>query len=277
MAEPDEINELGPGLWRLPLRTPTLPPATRTNTYVLGQRQLCVVDPAPVDAEEQEQLLEFLKARRREGAHLAALVLTHHHGDHVGATTVLHERLGIPVAAHAETAARVKVPVALVLKDGDHLPCDGPSWTAIFTPGHAAGHLCFLRSSDRTLIAGDMVAGVGTILVDPDEGSMSQYMASLRRLLALHPRTLLPAHGHALPDGVAHLNEYIHHRNARAEAVLERLHAGDETPTQMVPHIYVGVPVFMYPLAARSVMSILLQHVEEGRARRVGEDSFRPL
>lgn len=248
---------------RIPLQTPTLPPATRTNTYVVGSIQLCVVDPAPVDASGQEALCQQVLGM---GATTVHLVLTHHHGDHVGAVEALRGPLNAQVWAHPETGQRVPFAVDRLLQDGDALPADGGPWVSVHTPGHAAGHLCFHRVQDGAVLAGDMVAGVGTILVDPSEGSMRAYMASLQRLVDLKPQVLMPAHGFELTPAVDALNHYLHHRTLRLHAVAERLRHGDETPEQMVPHIYAGTPPSFFPLAARSVLSMLIMLEEDGGA-----------
>jgi len=230
-----------------------------------------VVDPAPSEEALQGDLIQYVKDRQAAGDTFTALVLTHHHRDHMGAALAMHQALGLPIHAHEKTAALVDFPVQHTLQDAEALDCDGPSWTGVFTPGHAAGHLCFLRGSDRALIAGDMVAGVGTILVDPEEGSMRGYLQSLERLRALDPSVLFPAHGFEMRPGVEHLDHYLMHRRMRAAAVLERVKAGDATPEDMVPHIYVGTPPSFFGLAARSVWAMLIMHQEDGAVVQQGE------
>jgi ribonuclease/clavin/mitogillin len=268
--EPSGIESVAHGVERASLRTPTLPPATRTNTYVLGHQRLCVVDPAPSDPEEQRVLLDHLVAREKQGARVTALVLTHHHADHVGATTMLRDALQVPVLAHEETAKRVDFVVENRLNPGDALPTDAGVWVGVFTPGHAAGHLCFHRAADGALVCGDMLAGFGTILVDPEEGSMSRYMDSLRALEELDPAVIFPAHGPAMAPGVDHVRRYLAHRSARADAIVDRLARGDRTPAHMVPHIYAGTPDSFFPLAERSVLAMLIMLEEQGRVRRQG-------
>jgi glyoxylase-like metal-dependent hydrolase (beta-lactamase superfamily II) len=138
----------------------------------------------------------------------AAVLLTHHHGDHIGGAVALAERWSVPIAAHAATARRLagRVAVTQIIEDGETVY----GATAIFTPGHAEGHLCYAVGD--AIIAGDMVAGLGTILIDPSEGDMAVYLASLELLLARPPMTLLPAHGPAIPDG-QQAAEYLAHRN----------------------------------------------------------------
>jgi glyoxylase-like metal-dependent hydrolase (beta-lactamase superfamily II) len=184
----------------LPLRTPTLPPATRTNCYIIGDAASAVViDPATPYADEQARLdawLEELCIR------VTAIVLTHHHVDHVADATRLAAKLGgVPVAAHAETAARVRgrVAVTRTLDDGARLDYGPRGLRAVFTPGHAPGHLCFVDEAAGAIVAGDMVASIGTIIVEPEDGGdMRIYLESLRRLrreVDAGAATLLPAHG----------------------------------------------------------------------------------
>src|SRR5262249_53063527 len=153
----------------IPLRTPTLPPATRTNCYIVGDpAQALAIDPATPYADEQARLDDWIE---REGIRLAAVVLTHHHVDHVGDAARLAAKHGVPVWAHRETATRVagRVQVGRTLDDGEELDVGPSRLRALFTPGHAPGHLCFVDAAGHAIVAGDMVASVGTIIIEPDD------------------------------------------------------------------------------------------------------------
>ena len=136
--------------------------------------------------------------------------------------------------------------------------------TAVFTPGHAEGHLCF-AIGDAT-IAGDMVAGIGTILIDPSEGDMAVYLASLERLLARPPMTLLPAHGPAITDGHGKLREYLSHRRMRESMVVAALGDAPRTLSELVTEAYRDTPRTLWPLAERSLLAHLVKLVREQRA-----------
>ena len=135
----------------------------------------------------------------------------------------------------------------------------------VHTPGHARGHLCFLELGQRSLLAGDMVAGLGTIVVDPPEGDMDDYLASLAKLVALAPHTLFPGHGPAVKNAVPKLREYIEHRLWREGRVLAAWREGRRDPESMLPAVYDDVPREAYPLAARQVLAHL------ARLRRAGQ------
>ena len=259
----------------LPVRTPTLPPATRTNCYIVGEAARAVaIDPATPYADEQSRLDEYVAAA---GIRLEAVVLTHHHVDHVGDAARLAAKHGVPVWAHRETASRVagRVQISRTLDDGERLDYGPSGLRAAFTPGHAPGHLCFVDAAAHAIVAGDMVASVGTIIIEPDDsGDMRQYLDSLRLLrreVDGGATTLLPAHGPPIADGGARLDFYVAHRLEREGRVAAALSDAPATVSELVPPAYPDVPAMLYPLAARSLLAHLHKLEYEGRARRHGD------
>ena len=259
------------GILQLPLQTPTLPPAEHTNAYFLGHERRIVVDAAPYDEDERARLLVECRA----GAPVSMLFLTHHHSDHMGAASWLAEELGVPIAGHEITRDLLSgfVDVTVLYDEGDTidlgLDAEGRplSLEVLFTPGHAPGHLCLRDRRARTMVVGDMVASIGTIIIDPPEGDMARYLEELARLRDLGPHTLLPAHGRPIEDGVAKFGEYIAHRLAREAKVVAALEGQREaTPEALLPVAYAGTPEFLFPLAARSCLAHLEKLVKDGRA-----------
>ena len=266
-----------PWIRAVPLRTPTLPPATHTNCYILGESALCVIDPASPWDDERAVLDDVVRALADDGRRVERVLLTHHHVDHVSGAAHLAERLGVPVAAHGETASRLagRVTVSEILADDDVLPYGPRGLRACFTPGHAPGHLCFVDDAAAAIVAGDMVASVGTIIVEPDDGGdMAVYLDSLRRLRRLvdaGKRWLLPAHGPAIAEAAGKLDFYVQHRLEREGRVLSALSATPQTVLELVPPAYPDVPPAIYPLAARSLLAHLIKLERDGKARRDGE------
>jgi glyoxylase-like metal-dependent hydrolase (beta-lactamase superfamily II)/8-oxo-dGTP pyrophosphatase MutT (NUDIX family) len=267
--------DLVEGVCVLPARSPTLPPATHTNAILLGAGDALLVDPATPYPDEQDRFDRQLQACLGTNR-LQAIVCTHHHQDHIGDVERLAKKHGVPVWAHKETASRVGVPVGRLLEDGDVLVCPADRageperrFRVVFTPGHAPGHVCLFEEQTRVLIAGDMVAGIGSILIDPPEGHMGTYLASLERLIALEPRALIPAHGPLLVDGANRLREQLAHRAKRQASILAVLEGrtADRAVTieEIVREVYgADTPPGMWMFAARSVAAALELASERG-------------
>ena len=282
LREPEEADlgpfrrvEFRPGVIMLPLATPTLPPATHTNAYLVGPPgggEAVLVDPGTPFEEEAARLEAAVAAAGEEGLRLTAVLLTHHHPDHVGAAARVAERFGVPVAAHPATAERVAargVRVTKLLEDGARIELAGPgggmTLRALHTPGHAPGHLAFVEEDGLgSILAGDLLSAVSTIVIDPPEGDMDAYLASLERLRAAGGRTLFPGHGPAIIRPDAALRELVEHRLRREARVLEAWRSGVRRPAEMLPTVYDDAPREAWPLAERQILAHLRRLARAG-------------
>ena len=274
IARAPTLLDGAPWIRIFPVRTPTLPPATHTNVYLIGEKRLCAIDPASPYEDEQAALDHAIAELARAGERVAEIVLTHHHVDHVSGAAHLAERLGVGIAAHADTAARLRgrVAVTRLIEDGELLDFGPGGLRALHTPGHAPGHLCFVDERSRAVVAGDMVASVGTIIVEPDDGGdMAVYLASLARLRQEEASALLPAHGPPIAEARARIDFYIAHRLEREARVLAALSVEPRAIAALLPAAYPDVAPAIYPLAARSLLAHLLKLERDGRARRDGD------
>jgi len=270
-AAPVRRIELKWGIVLQPMKTRPLPPATHTNAYLVGEPEMALIDPGSGEPEELERLFELIGMLEDDRRRLAIVLLTHHHPDHVGGLAAVRERYPkVRVAAHAETARHVAVD--LVLGDGDWIPLvpGVGDWSlqAIHTPGHTRGHLCFLHPRTRSLFSGDtVVGGTGTVIIDPPEGDMADYIASLRRLLEHPVETLFPGHGG--PQGAARkrIAALLAHREAREARVLAALGAEPRSIPALLERVYDDTPRELWPYAERSLLAHLLKLEREGRAR----------
>ena len=265
-----EAHALAPGFWVFPLRTPTLRPATATNTAIVGDRRLAVIEPATPHDDERAKLLAFLDQRIAEGARIEAILLTHHHGDHIGFAEGLRERTGAPILAHPETAARVRLTVDRQIDDEHPISLDGGHvLRPVFTPGHAPGHLVYFDEGTRLAYAGDMVAGEGSILIDPDDGGdMIAYLDALERLASLGAARLVPSHGRTLDDPEAVCRHFIAHRLGRERKVVDAMRTESKTLPEILASAYADTPKMLWPLAERSLRAHLDKLVAQGRAAR---------
>ncbi len=274
---------VAPGVIRFALPTPTLPPATTTNHILLGPQRAIVVDPASPHPEGRARLVALCRALERDaGWSFASALPTHHHRDHFAAAATLRDALGVEVVGHARTAALLGGSLTFdrLVDEGAWVGGSGatsaedPGWQAWWTPGHAPGHLALVHGSAAAIV-GDLVAGEGTILIDPSDGDMGLYLASLQRLLDLAPPWLIPAHGPVLRPGAEVLDRTIRHRRAREAKVLAALTTQLQAEDALLPTAYDDTPRRVWPLALRSLRSHLwhlhaqgLAHAESGRWRR---------
>ncbi len=262
--------EMRKGIVLVPVRTPTLPPATHTNCYIVGGDELIVIDPASPYPEEREILDSVLEQMTAEGRRIREIWLTHRHSDHISGANHLRDRWDVPIAAHEITAGEISgnIEIDRFLSDGEVVDLAGdPGWTLqiVHTPGHARGHICIFEERRGSLITGDMMAGVGTIVIDPPEGHMGTYLESLRRMEELQPTALFFAHGPASATAPEKLREYIDHRVERETHILNAWQAGKMTSDAIVPEVYTDVHPKMWSLAERSVSAHLEKLREEGR------------
>ncbi len=269
-----------PGVLMIPLLVKGLPPSTHTNAYLVGDSIQYLIDPGPTDPAEQDRMFSVIDRERSQGSHLAGVLLTHHHPDHIGAALRAAEVYRAPILAHATTAELLKgkVPIDRTVQDGEKLDL-GPAphgkgrWAlqAFHTPGHAPGHLVLWEESYRLLFASDMISTLSSIIVAPPEGNLTQYLDSLRLLLRFPARLLLPAHGPPSARPAFLIEEAIAHRQQREQQLLTALAGEPRAIGQLLPELYRGLPANLMPLAELQTLAGLRKLQQEGRAEETGD------
>ncbi len=264
------------------LRTPTIPPATHTNCYLVGGEEFVIIDPGSPYPEEQEKLDAVLDNLLAEGRRIREIIITHLHPDHIGGVMHLAEKYQVPVAAHALTADAItdSVKVARFIADDEIIELAGgkfaPDLTwrlrALWSPGHARGHLSFYEERTGSLLTGDCIVGFGTVVIAPPEGNMLDYLNSLQRYLCLPKLTaLLPAHGPVLANAEGKIQEYIQHRYEREAKILAAMGSDTVTIPEIVVRVYTDVSPALHPLAAMSVKAHLEKLIAENTVKQMGE------
>lgn len=274
--------EMRYGFYLCALRTPTIPPATHTNCYIIGGDEMVVIDPGSPYADQQAVLDAVLERFLAQGRRLREIIITHLHPDHIGGVMHVAEKFNIPVAAHRLTAEAInsEIRVDRLIEDGELIElkeqATGLNWRlrAMWTPGHARGHLSFHEERTGTLITGDCVVGFGTVVIAPPEGNMNEYLNSLQRFLTLPKLTaLMPGHGPVIADARGKIEEYIAHRLEREQMILRAISDGAKSPAEIVKAVYTDVSETMHQLAELSVRAHLEKLVSDLRVIQK-EDNF---
>ncbi|KAA8977819.1 MBL fold metallo-hydrolase [Halospina sp. K52047b] len=266
--EPGEAVAITPAITRLTAPNPGVMTGPGTNTYILRtDEERLVVDPGPDDGAHVEAILAAT------GGRIDRILLTHTHLDHTPASHRLRERTGARLVFRRPAGGLAHHDYDLA---PDHEPADGdylvPGLRVLSTPGHAANHLAFLWEPDGLLLAGDLVMQSSTVVIDPPDGHLGDYLATLRRLLDEPVAYLLPGHGQLMADPWAVFDYLITHRHRREHKVLDCLAEAPEgiETEALLPRVYDDVPAAIHPVAARSLEAHLEKLVDEGRVQRSG-------
>lgn len=271
-GQPERRITFRPNYICFPVRTPTRPPATHTCCYVVhNSKEILIFDPGSPYEDEQEALAACVDEMIAEGRQVREIILTHLHPDHVGGVNALKAHLGgaVSVAAHAQTAEALNdVHVDHLIQDNDVITLEGEpriQLRALHTPGHALGHLCFHDEDRGVLMTGDNIVGIGSVLIDPPQGNMRDYLDSLERMRSLPNLTvLLGGHGPAIATPYQKIDEYISHRLERERNILEAFRAGATTPKEIVEKVYTDVSPKAHGMAERAVLAHLEKLRDEG-------------
>lgn len=255
---------------------------TGTNSYLVGQDSLALIDPGPDMPEHEAALMAAIAGRP-----VSHVLVTHSHVDHSPLARRMADRLDAPVCAHGDPeAARSDVMAALSaqadlggaegldhafavdlrLGHGDRL--EGGDWTieALHTPGHLSDHLCFALAGRGAVFSGDHVMGWATTMISPPDGDLTRFMASLDLLAARRDRVFYPGHGGALHDPAGMIAWQKAHRLNREGQILSALGAGANTALGLAGMIYTDIDPRLMPAAARNVLAHLIDLVTRGKA-----------
>jgi len=273
-------RDLGGGIRAILAPNPSPMTYWGTNTYLLGQRRLAVIDPGPDDPAHLAAILGALGP----GQSISHILVTHAHLDHSPLARRLAVETGAPVLAYGgpregRSAVMARLAAAgeigggegvdarfapdVALSDGEEVSGDGWRITAQWTPGHFCNHMCFRSGGD--MFSGDLVMGWASTLISPPDGDLTQFRASCARLAAAAPARLLPGHGAPVTDPAARIRWLVRHRDAREAAILGTLAHGPADATTLAGRIYTDTPPELMPAAARNVLAHLVDLMQKSR------------
>ena len=269
------LAALEPGIARLLARNPSPFTYTGTQSYLVGDAEVAVIDPGPDQPDHVAALIEAVGRRR-----LVAIVCTHTHRDHSPAARPLAEATGAPIIGCAPLALETVGPRADASFDGDYAPervlvdgesimVDGEPLTAVATPGHTSNHLCLAYRG--ALFTGDHVMGWSSTVVVPPDGDMADYMASLDLLRRRDDRIYYPAHGAAVTKPQQLVRGMIGHRMQRERQIVRLIGEGKDSIASIVAGAYPGLDPRLVPAAGGSVLAHLVDLERRGVVQSSGE------
>lgn len=264
---------------------------TGTNSYLIGQEVVGLIDPGPVDDRHEAALLAAIG----DGV-VSHVLVTHSHVDHAPMARRMADRFDAPVLAFGTASEARSSRMAVLAEEGElggaegidfafapdeRLPDGalvvGEGWTieAIHTPGHLSDHLCFAVAgtgvTPGAVLTGDHVMGWATTMVSPPDGDLTDFMVSLDKMAARNDRIFYPGHGGAVSNPAAMIAWQKDHRNARERQIREALATGAATPTELAQRIYTDVDPRLIPAAARNVLAHLIDLSDRGIVKPVGQ------
>ncbi len=281
-AETGACVRLSPLVGRVLAPNPSPYTYTGTETYVVGTDDLAVIDPGPDEAAHLDALVAAIAGRP-----VRAILCTHTHRDHSPAARPLATRIGAPIVGCAPLALDDDGPRAdaafdrhyapdRVLMDGEQLTGAGWALEALATPGHTSNHLCYALIEERALFTGDHVMGWSTSVVSPPDGDMSDYMASLERLMARDDAIYYPAHGDPISEPRRFVRGMLGHRRMREGQILRLLgEAGGLAVPEMVQQMYKGLDARLVGAASRSVLAHLIDLERRGLVASAGGEAWQ--
>lgn len=258
-----KVTEIYPGLRRLLAPNPGPFTGPGTNTYILGNEKVAVIDPGPANPEHINIILDEF------GPSIHWILCTHTHLDHSPAVELLTDKLdqsvgvwGLPAPEGMGQDQNFKPDR---VAHGDLLQAGDFTLEAIHTPGHASNHLCFLYGEEGILFTGDHIMQGSSVIISPPDGNMKAYMDSLKNLRNYSLKWLAPAHGHMMGSPFDVIDFTLKHRLDREEKVYGALKEVQRaTLDELLPVVYEDVPVFMHPAARQSLWAHLLKFQHDG-------------
>lgn len=280
-APTGEAMRLSPLVTRVLAPNPSPFTYTGTQTYLVGTRDLAVIDPGPAEDTHLAALLAAIGDRP-----VRAILCTHTHRDHSPAAAPLAARTGAPIIGCAPLTLEDDGPRAdaafdpdyapdRVLADGEQVQGEGWTLSALATPGHTSNHLCFALAEEKALFTGDHVMGWSTTVVSPPDGDMTAYLLSLERLIGRDDAIYYPAHGEAITQPQRLARGTLGHRRMREGQILRHLEReGPSLIPDMVALMYAGIDPRLHGAAGRSVLAHLIDLEKRGLVKREKDDRW---
>ena len=267
--EPEKVVQLTPLIRRITAGNGSVFTGPGTNTYLVGNEEVTVIDPGPAMEKHIDIIIKNAK-------NIKQILVTHTHPDHSPGTRLLIEKLEVPSYGMITTSTKnqdTTFKPLRILTDGELIEEKEFTLEVVHTPGHASNHLCFVLKEEKYLFSGDHIMSGSTVVIGPPDGNMKQYIESLEKLKKHDVDKIAPGHGDILDNPHQVADWIISHRLEREKKVFEALKdVSRGTPDSLVEKVYADVDSSLFPIAKASLLAHLIKLEEDQVIRREGED-----
>ena len=267
--EAEKVVQISPLIKRITAANGSVFTGPGTNTYLVGNEDVTVIDPGPAMEEHIDVILAA-------SDNIKQILVTHTHPDHSPGTRLLQQKLDVPAFGMLTESSKnqdMTFSPERILKDGEILEEEEYSLEVVHTPGHASNHLCFILREEKFIFTGDHVMSGSTVVIGPPDGSMKQYIDSLNKLKNYDMEKMAPGHGDILESPYQVADWIINHRLKREEKVFSALKdATRGTPESLVEKVYADVDSSLFPIAKASLLAHLIKLEEDQVISKEGEE-----
>jgi len=273
----DTIYQLTPLVRRITAGNGNIMTGPGTNTYIVGSREVVVIDPGPADAQHIDSIMAEIDA---SGATLHSIWVTHTHRDHSPGAALLRERTGAPCYGAVipnDGFQDQSFSADVDLFDGLELQLADIKLMAIHTPGHVQNHFCFWLEQDQMLFVGDHLMQGTTVVIIPPHGVMKDYIASLQKIDDLPLTNIAPGHGSLIAEPHIIIKDTVRHRLAREHLLISKMNGDWQERKDLVGKVYMGLDPRLLPFAEKSLHAHLIKLEDEGRVESDSETLWRKI
>lgn len=265
------IEKISPLVHRVTAGNSSVFTGPGTNTYLIGDKDVTVLDPGPALQEHIDSIASF-------SSNINQIVITHTHLDHSPGVKLLKDKLDIPAYGLITDSSKDQDRTLVLdeqLEHGQILSFSDYDLEVVHTPGHASNHLCYILKQEELIFTGDHIMNGSTVVIAPPDGNMKHYLESLEILKDYKLKTIAPGHGDLLENPYAVADWIIQHRLEREKKVKEALdEVGKGSPDSLVEKVYDDVSEALFPIAKWSLESHLIKLYEEDRIKKEGKTYF---
>jgi glyoxylase-like metal-dependent hydrolase (beta-lactamase superfamily II) len=250
-----------------------------TNTYVLGNHNLIIIDPGPDDNQHLENILKNI-----ENKNVEYIIVTHTHKDHSTLANKLAEITGAKKIGSTKDFIKNQEKNSVINFDIEFTPdiylvdqmiikTEDLILKALHTPGHTSDHFCFKEETMSRIFTGDHIMGWSSTLISPPDGNMGDYMSSLSQIIDKGKNEYFPGHGYKITDGKSYAEKLLQHRCNRKQKIYELIILGDKNAEELTGYIYKDIDSRLLKYATLTILAHLIDLEKEKFIKSDGLDN----